>query len=123
MNRLTVATALDLSFQHISQLIEMLDVNGYCQDTETLKEARAFEEELLKFARYRECCHNCAHLRPDDGAVHVGKTEDPSACHGIEMYEPGGITIDGDAGICGMNCIYFACKYEGGYDGKKEEGR
>lgn len=57
-NRLNVALALDLSLQHISQLIEMLDVNGYCQNTETLKEARAFEEELLKFARYRKCCHN-----------------------------------------------------------------
>ena len=32
-SKLDVALALDLSVQHISQLIEMLDVNGCCQGT------------------------------------------------------------------------------------------
>lgn len=116
-NRLNVALALDLSLQHISQLIEMLDVNGYCQNTETLKEARAFEEELLKFARYRKCCHNCAHCRPDEGAVHVGRTDDPLACyaHDQPVYLDGlFFGGDRDPGAVGLNCKSFSCKYEGG---------
>lgn len=112
--KLNVAFALDLSLHHISQLVEMLDVNGYCQNTETLREAREFEEELLRFARYRRCCHNCAHCRPDEEAAHVGKTEDPMVCHGFEMYEPCGISSAGDSGVHGMNCTHYACKYEGG---------
>lgn len=47
--KLDVKLALGLSLQHISQLVEMLDVNGYCQATKTLKEAREFEDELRKF--------------------------------------------------------------------------
>ena len=111
--KLNVALALDLSLQHISQLIEMLDVNGYCQNTKTLKEARDFEEELLKFARYRKCCHNCAHCRPDEGAVHVGKTEDPMVCYG-DPYHRNGVYVEGDLGTQGTNCGEFSCKYEGG---------
>ena len=114
---LNVALALDLSLQHISQLIEMLDVNGYCQDTKTLKEARDFEEELMKFARYRKCCHNCAHCRPDDGALHVGKTEDPLACFAVHppFYIEGVMHgVFRDPGMCGASCENYSCKYEGG---------
>lgn len=114
---LNVALALDLSIQHISQLIEILDVNGYCQDTKTLKEARDFEEELLKFARYRKCCHNCAHCRPDDGAMHAGKTEDPMACCPPAGSSKRMMYLEGDLGMQGVNCPVFSCKYEGGDNG------
>ena len=114
---LNVALALDLSLQHISQLIEMLDVNGYCQGTKTLKEARDFEEELLKFARYRKCCHNCAHFNPDESRTREGKHGKFVVCHGIQGYEPRGRLIYGDPGANGMHCIYYVCKYEGGDNG------
>ena len=114
---LNVARALDLSLQHISQLIEMLDVHGYCQGTKTLKEARDFEEELLKFARYRKCCHTCSHYRPDDSVTRAGVPGKFVVCHGIPGYEPRGRILYGDPGANGMHCIHYDCKYEGGDNG------
>lgn len=116
MSKLSVALALDLSLQHISRLVDMVDAFGVCQRSKTLREAREFGDELLEFARHRRCCHNCAYCRPDDGALHVGRTDDPFACW-YETDENGGRATyipENDPGAFGMHCHRFTCKYEGG---------
>lgn len=103
--------ALELSHRHLSRLLAFLDANGYGQTDETVRAAREFMRGYTKYVRSRRCCTNCVFCRQDDGAVHVGRVDDPPVCT-YEEEEEGGraIYITEDPAEMGRFCIWFTLK-------------
>ena len=108
-----LSEALGMSLQHLSQLIEFIDVNGYGQKSEAVREAREFEGRYLKYVRSRRCCMNCVFCKPDDGALHVGRIDDPLVCTCDEEDDGGrAVYINEDPAETGRTCRRFTLKYD-----------
>lgn len=108
-----LSEALEMSQQHLSQLLEFLDVNGYGQKSAAVRDAREFEERFMKYVRSRRCCMNCVFCKHDDETLHVGRTTDPLVCT-YEEEEEGGraIYINEDPAEMGGLCRRFTLKYD-----------
>lgn len=107
-----LSEALQESEMHIGQLIALLDVLDVGQQSGALVAARKFSEEYLKYIRTRRCCMNCAFCKLDDGALHVGRTSDPSVCT-YARYEGGrDVYLYDDPAEAGRACARFALKHE-----------
>lgn len=108
-----LSEALGMSLQHLSQLLEFIDVNGYGQKSEAVREAREFEGRYLKYVKSRRCCMNCVFCKTDDRALHVGRIDDPLICT-YEEEEEGGraIYINEDPAEMGRICRRFTLKYD-----------
>ena len=106
-----VGEALELSHRHLSRLLAFLDANGYGQTDETVRAAREFMRGYTDYVRSRRCCANCVFCRQDDGALHVGRVDDPPVCT-YEEEEEGGraIYISGDLTETGGYCRRFTRK-------------
>lgn len=103
--------ALELSHRHLSRLLAFLDANGYGQTDETVRAAREFMCGYTKYVRSRRCCTNCVFCRQDDGALHVGRVDDPPICTYKEDVEGGrSIYINGDPSETGRSCYWFTRK-------------
>lgn len=102
-----------MSLQHLSQLIEFIDVNGYGQKSEAVREAREFEGRYLKYVKSRRCCMNCVFCKLDDMALHIRRMVDPPVCT-YEEEEEGGraIYINEDPAEMGRLCRRFTSKYD-----------
>lgn len=107
-----VGEALELSHRHLSRLLAFLDANGYGQTDETVRAAREFMRGYTDYVRSRRCCANCVFCRQDDGALHVGRVDDPPVCTYEEDVEGGrAIYISGDLTETGGYCRRFTRKY------------
>ena len=103
--------ALELSHRHLSRLLAFLDANGYGQTDETVRDAREFMRGYTDYVRSRRCCTNCVFCRQDDGALHVGRVDDPPVCTYEEDVEGGrSIYINGDPSETGWSCCRFTRK-------------
>lgn len=95
---MNLGEALNLSQQHLSQLIEFLDVNGYGQKSAAVRDAREFEERYLKYVRSRRCCMNCAHwMKCAFDAGNAGE---------------GPVYVNGDPAESGRRCRNFMLKHD-----------
>lgn len=105
-----LSEALQESERHIGQLIELLDVEGTGQRSDALAAARKFEEQYAKYVRSRRCCMNCAFLKSDDAALHVGRVDDPPVC--AESEDGRLIYIPKDVAEFGLACPRFTSRYD-----------
>lgn len=107
-----LSDALEMSSQHLSRLIEFLDANGCGQKSAAVRDAREFGERYVKYVRSRRCCMNCAFCKADDGALHVGRVDDPPVCT-YEVQEGGRATyINEDPAEMGRYCRRFTLRYD-----------
>ena len=108
-----LSEALEMSQQHLSQLLEFPDVNGYGRKSAAVRDAREFEERFKKYVRSRQCCMNCVFCKPDDGALHVGRTADPPVCAYLKEKKGGrAVYINEDPAETDRLCRRFALKYD-----------
>lgn len=66
----TEETMLGLGLQALSELIELIDLNGLFKESKAVADARKTRDDIQEFLRRRKytvvkCCHNCSHLNDE----------------------------------------------------------